>query len=157
MPVMNGLDAIRRLREKDPHVRAVVLTMHDGRDTAVSAFRAGALGYVLKTSSEEEFSTAIAEVSEGRPWISPLVTDDPVSIIAEACRPGGEGGERLTPRQREVLDLIAEGRTMKEIAAILNMSPRTAESHKYGIMQALGVNTTAALVRYATKDRMIKG
>ena len=157
MPLLNGLDAIRQLRASHPEIKAVVLTMHGDTQTAVSAFRAGARGYVLKVSPEEEFIAAIGEVAKGRAYVSPLVTKDLIEVLIEARSPEPEGGAPLTARQREVLQLIAEGRTMKEVAAILHISPRTAESHKYEIMKALGLGTTAALVQYAIRLRLIAG
>ena len=154
MPNLNGLDAIRKIRAFDPGIKVVVLTMHGDTATAVSAFRAGARGYVLKVSAEEEFITAISEVAKGLAYVSPLVAKDVIDVLIEAARPGSGGEEPLTTRQREVLQLIAEGRTMKEVASILNISPRTAESHKYEIMQVLGVDTTAALVQYAVRTKL---
>jgi len=155
MPGLNGLDAIRQLRVRHPNTKAVVLTMHADPATAVSAFRAGARGYVLKVSPEEEFITAIEQVAKGLAYVSPLVARDLIEILAEAAVPAAEPGSRLTPRQREVLQLIAEGRTMKEVAGILKISPRTAESHKYEIMQALGVDNTAALIQTAMRLKLI--
>jgi DNA-binding NarL/FixJ family response regulator len=154
MPFLNGLDAIRQIRACYASIKLVVLTMHVDSSTAVSAFRAGARGYVLKVSPEQEFVTAIEEVAKGRAYVSPLVAKDLIDVLIEAARPEGEIRERLTTRQREVLQLIAEGRTMKEVASVLKISPRTAESHKYEIMQVLGVDTTAGLVQYAVRTKM---
>jgi DNA-binding NarL/FixJ family response regulator len=155
MPLLNGLDAIRQIRATRPEIKIVVLTMHTDTAMAVSAFRAGARGYILKVSPQEEFIDAIGHVARGLPYVSPLVTSDLMDVLIEAARPAGSEGPKLTPRQREVLQLIAEGRTMKEVASILNISPRTAESHKYEIMQALGVDTTAALVQYAVRTKVV--
>lgn len=155
MPLLNGLDAIRQISARHPGIKIVVLTMHADRETAVSAFRAGARGYVLKVSPEEEFISAVHEVAQGRAYISPLVTSDLIEVLMEAAGPENHTGPRLTSRQREVLQLIAEGRTMKEVASILEISPRTAESHKYEIMKLLGVDTTAALVQYAVRNKVI--
>ena len=153
MPLLNGLDAVRQIRACHAGIKIVILTMHADTQTAVTAFRAGARGYVLKVSPEHEFITAIEQVALGRAYVSPLVAKDLIDVLIEAARPE-EGNELLTTRQREVLQLIAEGRTMKEVASILNISPRTAESHKYEIMQVLGVDNTAALVRYAVRVKM---
>jgi len=155
MPLLNGLDAIRQLRAKHPDIKVVVLTMHADPQTAVSAFRAGARGYVLKVSPGEEFIDAIGQVAKGFAYVTPLVAKDLIDILIEARSPESEGEGQLTARQREVLQLIAEGRTMKEVAAILHISPRTAESHKYEIMQTLGVDTTAALIQYAIRLKLI--
>ena len=155
MPLLNGLDAIRQLRAKYPDIKVVVLTMHRDPQTAVSAFRAGARGYVLKVSPGEEFIAAIGQVAKGFAYVTPLVAKDLIDILIEARSPQSEEEGQLTARQREVLQLIAEGRTMKEVAAILHISPRTAESHKYEMMEALGVQTTAALIQYALHAKMV--
>jgi DNA-binding NarL/FixJ family response regulator len=157
MPLLNGLEAIRRIRQKHPAIMIVVLTMHSDKQSVVSAFRAGARGYVLKVSPEEEFLEAIDKVAKGFAYVSPLVANDLINILVEAAEQGDDQTVPLTPRQREVLQLIAEGRTMKEVASILNISPRTAESHKYEIMQSLGVRTTAELVQYAVRLKLIAG
>jgi DNA-binding NarL/FixJ family response regulator len=154
MPLLNGLDAVRQIRACHAGIKIVILTMHADTETAVSAFRAGARGYVLKVSPEHEFITAIEQVAQGRAYVSPLVAKDLIDVLIEAARPEERNDELLTIRQREVLQLIAEGRTMKEVASILKISPRTAESHKYEIMQVLGVDNTAALVRYAVRVKM---
>jgi DNA-binding NarL/FixJ family response regulator len=155
MPLLNGLDAIRQLLERRPRTRVVVLTMHQDRYLAAEAFRSGVCGYVLKVSPAEELVSAIREAAEGRAYVSSLITDDLDTLLIEAGRGAAGKQTPLTPRQREVLQLIAEGRTMKEAAAILNISPRTAESHKYEIMQALGVQTIAELVQCAIRMKLI--
>jgi DNA-binding NarL/FixJ family response regulator len=154
MPLLNGLDAIRQIRSRHPEIKIVVLTMHADTQTAVSAFRAGAQGYVVKVSPEEEFTEAIEQVAQGRAYISPLVAKELIDVLLEAGSVGPER-TRLTVRQREVLQLIAEGKTMKEVASVLKISPRTAESHKYEIMQVLGVDNTAALVQYAVRAGLV--
>lgn len=156
MPLLNGLDAIRQIRARRPNVKIVVLTMHRETQLAVDAFRAGASGYVLKVSPGEELITAIEQVALGRAFVTTLLAKDLITLLMEAAAAGGGSAESpLTPRQREVLQLVAEGRTMKEVASILNISPRTAESHKYEIMQVLGVDTTAALVQYAVRLKLV--
>jgi len=154
MPGLNGLDAIRQIRARRPGTKIVVLTMHRDTQLAVEAFRAGASGYVLKVSPAEELVRAIAEVAQGRGYVTTLLAKDLIAILLEA-RGQAADDRPLTPRQREVLQLIAEGRTMKEAASILNISPRTAESHKYEIMQVLGVETTAALIQYAIRLKLV--
>ena len=155
MPLLNGLEAVRQIKKQLPRTKIIVLTMHGEPEMAVEAFRAGAAAYLLKISSGEELVRAIEEVSQGRAYLSPLITRDLLSIMIEA-RGGSTGkGSRITPRQREVLQLIAEGRTMKEVASILNISPRTAETHKYDMMEILGVKTTAALIQYALRERLV--
>jgi len=154
MPLLNGLDAIRQIRARRPALKVVVLTMHNDTQMAVEAFRAGASGYVLKVAAGEELILAIQQVALGRPHASALLGKNLITILMEA---GGDapGDAPLTARQREVLQLIAEGRTMKEVASILNISPRTAESHKYEIMRVLGAGTTAALIQYAIRLKLV--
>jgi DNA-binding NarL/FixJ family response regulator len=155
MPMLNGLDAIRQIKALQPHARIVVLTMHRDTEMAVEAFRAGASGYMLKISPGEELITAIREVARGRAYVTTLLSKDLLSLLIEAKGRPESGESRLTGRQREVLQLIAEGRTMKEVASALDISPRTAESHKYDIMRALGVTTTAGLVQYAVRIKLV--
>jgi DNA-binding NarL/FixJ family response regulator len=155
MPLLNGLDAIRQIKASQPAVKIVVLTMHRETHLAVEAFRAGATGFMLKVSPAEELIAAILEVACGRAYVTSLLSKDVITLLLEAQgKPDGEQSP-LTPRQREVLQLIAEGRTMKEVATMLQISPRTAESHKYDIMQTLGVNTTAELVQYAVRSKLV--
>jgi DNA-binding NarL/FixJ family response regulator len=151
MPLLNGLDAIRQLKRDGAGAKVVVLTMHADAGLAAQALRAGASGFVLKRAAGEELIQAIHEIVQGRVYLTPLVTKDVISVLIEAKDHGTDGETKLTPRQREVLQLIAEGRTMKEIAGILNISARTAESHKYEMMQTLGIQTTAELIQRAIK------
>jgi DNA-binding NarL/FixJ family response regulator len=155
MPLLNGLDAIRQIRALQPGAKIVVLTMHRDTQFAVEAFRAGASGYMLKVSPAEELITAIREVAQGRVYVTTLLSKDLITLLMEAGGAPLANDSPLTSRQREVLQLIAEGRTMKEVAATLQISARTAESHKYDIMQALGVSTTAELVRYAVRAKLV--
>jgi|ERR1019366_4482581 DNA-binding NarL/FixJ family response regulator len=154
MPLLNGLDAVRQIHARWPGVKVVILTMHRETQLAADAFRAGASGYVLKVSPGEELITAIQQVALGRSYVTTLLAKDLITLLMETGG-GGHGSAPLTPRQREVLQLVAEGRTMKEVASILSISPRTAESHKYEIMQALGVDTTAALIQYAVRSKLV--
>ncbi len=150
MPILNGFDAVRRIRQEGNLAKVIFLTMHDDATLVAEAFRCGGSGYVLKQSAGEELVTAIREVAQGNNYLTPLITSKPVEPLA-----GGSSKSNLTPRQREVLKLISDGLTMKEIAVELNISTRTAESHKYEMMQALGVETTAELIRYALKLGLI--
>lgn len=154
MPLLNGLDAVRNIRAHWPEVKVVVLTMHRDTQLAADAFRAGATGYVLKVSPGDELITAIQQVALGRAYITTLLAKDLITLLLEA-RTEGTGAATLTPRQREVLQLVAEGRTMKEVASLLGISPRTAESHKYEVMQVLGIETTAALIQYAVRAKLV--
>ncbi|HLH03289.1 MAG TPA: response regulator transcription factor [Bryobacteraceae bacterium] len=157
MPVLNGVDAVRQIRKARPETKVVMLTMHADIELAVEAFRAGAVAYVLKSSPGEELIAAIEEAVKGNAYLTPLIAKDVISVLIEAkSGDASKAGERrLTARQREVLQLIAEGKTMKEIATLLNVSPRTAESHKYEMMEALGVKTTAELIQHAIRLKLV--
>jgi DNA-binding NarL/FixJ family response regulator len=120
----------------------------------VEAFRAGASGYVLKASPGEDLITAIQEAAKGRSYLTPLIAKDLLSVLIEA-KSSETTRTKLTQRQREVLQLIAEGHTMKEIASILRISSRTAESHKYEMMQVLAVSTTAELIQHAIRLNLV--
>ena len=149
MPVMNGLDAARILSADLPDSRIIFLTMHADRRLFTEALRAGASGYVVKQSAGEELIFAIEQVMAGHKYVSPIVSS------SEERRNSFVGSDKqakdLTRRQREVLELISEGMTMKEIAHRLGISTRTAESYKYEMMSELKVDTTAELIQYAVK------
>jgi len=155
MPLLNGLDAARQLKREGVTAKIVFLTMHAEAQLAAEAFRAGASGYLLKSSAGEELIAAIHEVIKGHAYVTPLITKDVLSFLMGAARQPDQPAVKLTPRQREVLQLIAEGRTMKEVASILNISSRTVESHKYEMMEALGVQTNAELLQYAIKIGLV--
>lgn len=148
MPVLSGLEALRQLREERVEARVVFLTMHADPHLASEALRAGAAGYLLKHAPAEELLGAVRAVSDGRTYLTPLITKD---VLGALAKPSAGGAVKLTRRQREVLRLLSEGLTMKEVAAALDLSPRTVESHKYAMMETLGVRTTAELVRHAIR------
>ena len=153
MPGLTGLDALRRLREAEKmDTKVVFLTMHRDPALAAEAFRAGGTGYVLKDSAAAELHTAIQDALAGRAYVTSRVAKGVLTALAEA-QP--HAAARLTSRQKDVLRLIAEGRRMKEIAAALDLSPRTVESYKYEMMQALGVGSTAELVRFAVRNQIV--
>jgi DNA-binding NarL/FixJ family response regulator len=154
MPRLNGLDATRELKKSFPAVKVIVLTMHTDRKLAESAFRAGADGFVVKQSAADELLTAIREVEQNRYYLTPRVAKDVLSAFIERS-PTASGGDQLTARQREVLQLIAEGCTAKEIGKELNVSPKTAEAHRYAIMKELDLHTTAELTRYAIQQGLV--
>jgi DNA-binding NarL/FixJ family response regulator len=147
MPLLNGVDALRELRQVAPEIRVVVVTMHADPRLAAEAVRAGATGYVLKHSAGQELIHAVREVSSGRVYITPLIAQEMISVLAGT--PAGADVPHLTSRQRQVLQLVAEGHSMKRVAALLNVSRRTAETHKYQLMAHLDVHSTAGLVQYA--------
>jgi DNA-binding NarL/FixJ family response regulator len=148
MPGMSGIDAMRTLREEGSPARFVFLTFHAEAPVVADALRSGASGYLLKEAAGDELLLAVEAVMAERTYVMPQVTEDVLRLIAA---PAGEVGPELSPRKREVLRLIAQGKRMKEIAAELNLSIRTVEDHKYQLMRALGVESTAELVRFAVK------
>ena len=152
MPVLSGMEALRRLKAARSSAKVIFLTMHADAQLATEAFRAGASGYVLKQSAGEELIAAIQEVLQGRTYLTPLITKDVIANFTEST----PSNVKLTPRQREVLRLIAEGKRMKEIGAILDLSTRTVETHKYKMMRGLGVESTAELVRYAVQIGLVE-
>jgi DNA-binding NarL/FixJ family response regulator len=154
MPLMNGLEAGKRIKRLVRTVRIVYLTMNTDLGVAAEAFRGGASGYLLKTSAGSELVTAVREVLKGKQYVSPLVTNDVESFFLE-IRVSDMGHEALTNRQREVLQLLAEGRSMKEVAYILKLTPRTVAFHKYKIMERLRLRTNAELVQYAIQEHVI--
>ncbi len=154
MPMMNGLEAGKRIRKLSRAVRIVYLTMNPDKGIAAEAFRSGASGYLLKTSAARELVTAVREVLKGKLYVSPMLTSDPEAFLLES-RVSHLGQEKLTSRQREVLQLLAEGRSMKEIGYILNLTSRTVAFHKYKIMERLRLRTNADLVQYAIQEHIL--
>ena len=155
MPLLNGIDAVHKLRESGSAAKFVFLTMHADPRYATRAFQAGASAYVLKHSASDELVTAIRHALEGSTYVSPSLR---TPALEEKLLPGS--GRRkvtidLTHRQKEVLQLLVEGKSAKEIGAILNISPRTAETHKYKMMDDLGFKTTAELVQYAIRHGIV--
>jgi DNA-binding NarL/FixJ family response regulator len=151
MPLLNGLDAGRQIKAQQRSVKLIYLTMNPEPDLASEALRLGASGYVLKSSAASELKQAINEALRGRSYITPLITQDVVGLLLEHR----ERPPELTARQREVLQLLAEGRSMKEAAAILSVTPRTVAFHKYRMMEQLHLKTSAELVQYAVKHGIV--
>jgi DNA-binding NarL/FixJ family response regulator len=155
MPVLNGIDAAHQLRKTLPSAKIIFVTMHADADFVTEAFRAGAAGYLLKRSAASELLTAIREVLKGNHYVSPLVTRNALDLFIASSKPGGKLGDRLTARQREVLQLVAEGRSRKEIGAALNISVKTVEFHKASLMRELNLKTVADFTMYAIEHGMI--
>jgi DNA-binding NarL/FixJ family response regulator len=149
MPVMNGFDAVRQLKKEGVTAKIIFLTMHADDRLLAEAFRCGGSGYVLKQSAGEELIAGIRQVLAGRKYVTPLIATEWAEDISKRVQETQK--LTLTPRQREVLQLVVEGCTMKEIATRLGISSRTAESHKYEMMEELGVDSTAELIQYAIK------
>jgi DNA-binding NarL/FixJ family response regulator len=156
MPVLNGIDAAHQLRKILPSAKLIFVTMHADADFVTEAFRAGAAGYLLKRSAASELLTAIREVLKGNHYVSPLVTRNALDLFISSSKTGGSKlADRLTPRQREVLQLVAEGRSRKEIATSLSISVKTVEFHKATLMRELNLRTVADFTLYAIEHGMI--
>jgi len=155
MPVLNGLDASEQVKQALPGVKLVFLTMNGDTDLAVEALRRGACGYLLKTCAASEMVTAVREVLRGKVYLSRTLCKEDVTFLRRQDKRMVEEDHRLTERQREVLQLLAEGKVMKEVGTILNMTTRTVAFHKYRIMEALGAKSNAELVRYAVRKHLI--
>jgi DNA-binding NarL/FixJ family response regulator len=155
MPVLNGIEAIRRINKSLPRAAIVVLTMHLDVMYATEAIAAGATGYVLKHSIRSELLKAAHKALRREVYVSEKIAPEVMQALAEASRRNKSVTIELTARQREVLQLVAEGRTIPEIAQTLYISPRTVEFHKYNIMEALGLHSTAELTQYAIKHGIV--
>lgn len=158
MPLLNGLDAARQLRKLVPESKLIFLTMHATPTYATEAFKAGASGYLIKRSAASELKHAIHAVMRGQHYMTPLITKD---VLATRLHPQ-EGPTRnrplatLTSRQREVLQLIAEGKGTKAVASLLNISVKTVEFHKFRIMEELDLHSTAELTKYAIVEGLVE-
>lgn len=157
MPALNGIEATRQLKQTAPKSRIVVLTMHADVMFATEAFAAGALGYMLKSAPADEIRKGIRAVLGNRRYIAPEIEQEVLPFLLTGAHQTNKQVSRLTTRQREVLQLVAEGRTSKAIGDVLCVSPRTVEFHKYKIMQELGLHSTAELTRYAVKHGIVSG
>lgn len=154
MPLLNGLDAGEQINKKNPAIKLIFLTMSLAPDVAAEAFRRGASGYVLKHCSADELLVAVRRVLHGESYLSPLITKDAVEYLLRAGATKSEE-KHISSRQREILQLLAEGKAMKEIAYILRIKPGTVAFHKYKIMETLGFVSNADLIQYAMKKNMI--
>ena len=156
MPKMNGLNAGARLKQTLPLVKLVYLTMNPDPDIAGEAFRLGASAYVLKNSAAKELLQAIREVVRGGYYVTPLMTDGMSGSFVRNFKQR-KSKYHLTLRQKEVLQLLAEGRSMKEVAFVLNVSPRTVAFHKYSMMEHLHIRSSAELIEFAMKSSIAAG
>jgi DNA-binding NarL/FixJ family response regulator len=155
MPGLNGLEAAARLTKAHPQTRVLILSMYQNEDYVRQALRAGAAGYLLKDAAPVELELAIKAVLRGETYLSPAVSKGVVSDYVRRLRDEETPGEALTPRQREVLQLIAEGRTTKQIARRLDLSVKTVETHRTQLMKQLDLHDVAGLVRYAIRTGLI--
>ena len=154
MPLLNGLDTARELRRILPQALIVFVTMNEDPDLAAEAFRIGASGYLLKRSASAELPLVIREVMNHRFYITPLLTRNLVGSLVDEAR-ARKPVHLLTTRQREVLQLLAQGRSMKEVASVLHVSVRTVAFHKYRMMEHLHVTSTAALIQFAVREGLV--
>jgi len=154
MPMLNGIDASKQLKAANPALKIIVLTMNEDAEIAAETMRTWASGYLLKKSAGSELVKAVKEVLRGGKYVTPALTQQLVELSSREPR-ASETGRELTPRQREVLQLLAEGHTMKEAAAILNVATRTVAFHKYRIMQDFGLANNSDLLRLAIKQRIV--
>lgn len=155
MPRLNGLDALEPLQRDNPRVKVVFLTMHQEAAYARRALDAGAAGFVLKHSAPAELVTAIRAALDGRTYLTPALRRQVIRDFQRHPGPVGDDAPKLTPRQREVLQLLAEGRSAKEIAATLNISSRTVEFHKYQMMESLQLHNSTELIHFAIKQGVV--
>ena len=156
MPLLNGIDAAVQLKKICPDTKIIIVTMHADPDYVRSALEAGASAYVLKRSAVDELEQAIQAVLAGRSYITPLVTKEMIDVLLSKTPETPNGTRTLTTRQREVLQLLAEGRTAKEIANLLSISSRTVEFHKSQILTQLNLQTTADLIKYALTHGIVQ-
>jgi DNA-binding NarL/FixJ family response regulator len=155
MPGLNGLEATRRIVKQHPDVRVIVLSMHESERQVLEALRAGVSGYVLKGSAPKELELAIEAVSRGRIFLSPAISHHVIDVYLNRTAGDVEPLEQLTPRQREILQLVAEGKSSKQIAQLLDASVKTVESHRASLMERLDIHDVAGLVRYAIRNGLI--
>jgi DNA-binding NarL/FixJ family response regulator len=155
MPILNGLDAGRQVKQMLPAVKVVYLTMNSDPEVAAEAFACGASGYLLKTCAAAEMVLAVREALRGKTYLSKALSRDAIDSLRWQHKKLVSEDERLTDRQREVLQLLAEGKVMKEVGGVLHMATRTVAYHKYRIMEVLGAKSNAELVKYAVRNHII--
>lgn len=155
MPGLNGLEATRRLVKDYPQVRVVMLSMHADESHVLQALRAGASGYVLKGSAPRELEMAIEAVARGEIFLSPAISKHVIDVYLNRAEGEINSLDLLTPRQREILQLIAEGKSSKQIAQLLEASVKTIESHRASLMERLDIHDVAGLVRYAIRHGLV--
>jgi DNA-binding NarL/FixJ family response regulator len=156
MPLVNGIEVTARLAADEPQIKVVILTMHREEGYVRRAMEAGAAGYVLKVAAPDDLVTAIDAALAGKAFVTPGIAGDLAGHPRRDAEQVQDPAVSLTPRQREIVQFVAEGKTAKEIGAILGISARTVESHKYELMQALGLERSAELVQFAVKHGLIE-
>ena len=156
MPVLKGFDAVRRIRKADPEIKVIMLTVHDDEDLVARCLDAGAAGYVLKDSPPLQLVYAIQSVHQGQQYMSPRVLTNVVRQFISQPSDFKEGYELLSDREREILVLLAEGQSLKDVAMHLNLSVKTVDAHKYNLMRKLDLHDRSELIRYAIRKRLVQ-
>src|SRR5579859_3686709 len=157
MPLLNGVEATRQIRRLSPKTEVLILTMHDSESLIQEVLEAGALGYILKDDADRSLIAAVKSLQRHKPYLSTRVSDVFSKTILSASNNSASDRRRLTPREREVLQLLAEGKSNKEIAGLLGISAKTAETHRANIMLKLDFHSITELVRYAVRNKIIEG
>jgi len=155
LPGLNGLEVTRRIAEAHPHIRVLILSVHTGEEYVLQALRAGAAGYLVKDSGADELAMAVRSVAEGRTYLSPQVSRHVIDRYLERQQDLQTPFERLTPRQREILQMIAEGATTRDMARRLKLSVKTVDTHRTQLMDRLDIHDVAGLVRYAIRTGLV--
>ena len=155
MKGLNGLDVANRMSRDFPHVKVLILSMHTNEEYVIKALKGGASGYLIKDAATEELSLALKAVSKGETYLSPVISKGVIDNLIALSEGKSSTGDVLTPRQREILQLIAEGKSTKEIAALLNVSVKTVETHRTQLMNRLDIHDIAGLVRYAVRTGLV--
>ncbi|MGH9672150.1 MAG: response regulator [Bryobacteraceae bacterium] len=157
MPLLNGIGATEQILQRQPRIGVIILSMHSDETYLVRALNAGAKGYLLKESADDDLLRAIEAVSQGRPFFSPSIAQTLLEDYLRSLQQRGlqDSYDLLTPREKEVLQLLAEGKSNKDVAGLLNLSVYTVETHRTNIMQKLGLHNTAELVLYAVRKKII--
>jgi DNA-binding NarL/FixJ family response regulator len=157
MPLLNGIDATTQILREDPQIGVIILSMHADESYVMRALNAGAKGYLLKDSADDDLPNAVRTVAEGKPFFSPAIAQTLLEDYVRLMREHGvqDSYDLLTEREREVLQLLAEGKSNKEVATVLGLSPYTVESHRNNLMQKLNLHNTADIVLYAVRKSII--
>lgn len=157
MPLLNGVDATSQILSRDPDIKVIILSMHSDESYILRALNAGAKGYLLKDSAEGDILPAVQTVAQGRPYFSPIIASTLLDEYLQTMRKNKvrDSYDLLTDREKEVLQLLAEGKSNKEVATVLNLSPYTIESHRTNLMQKLNLHNTAEIVLYAVRKNIV--
>ena len=156
MPELNGLEATRQILKMSPSTEVLVLTMHQSEEVVAEVLKAGARGYVLKSDADQNLIAAMEALLQHKPFLTSGVTDVLLSeFLSGSASLDARSGRNVTPREREIIQLLAEGKSNKEVAAVLNVSTRTIETHRANIMHKLGIHSLSGLVRYAIRNKIV--